>query len=884
MPSESEAKRPPMSVCRGTGGTRSATRIRRGVAAASVLMATLALPLRTSAQNGAEANGSDPWAGVEEMLVTGTSSAGLLADTTTSAIAFDAGELEDIGAQDVSDLARFTPSLEINTTSATTPTFFIRGVGLNDANANAAGAISIYVDDVPINSAAIQLAGLFDTAAVEVLRGPQAYIDARNASGGMINTVSNKPDGEFSSRLRFDYGSFGYNDTEGYVGFPIFDGDILSGRIAFRRTWRDDLIENRCGNVRIVDDNNPPISCNERLVLSSGAIPMGLDSETNDLNRWGARGLILFRPDVSFGDMEWLFNVHTARIDQTSPLGQTFGTGANSRGQPASQIRYSDPDVNSIYQKNLEDLFGQGIDPSQVARVARAATLETVTRNIERARPFRNDYDFVGPEILTQIGGSVNGEIEIGNTSIKTVTGIERWDRERDRDFDFGSGESIIILSEDDATQYTQNIGLEHELEAMPIRLGGGGYVLVEQLDSVADFTLRVGGGNSLVNQFIQNYTQDLYSFGVFANFEWDILEDLTLEAGARVNWERKEFELILQKIEFGDILPPSAPSEVIRTWSAPTWGFSLNYSLTEDILAYWKYTRGWKAGHINASVLEIEGTPDGTREDTIAATPTVAQPETIDSVEFGINAAFVDSTIKLGAAAFYYKYDNYQVFLIESQAGSPPQLEIINANTAQVYGVEADLELRPLEMMQAPEWISALTLKMNFSWLESEFLDFSDRRTAFGRAPVGSTELRLQGYTVDFTGNRLPNTPEFKLSASGEWTFVLGNLGSLTTRYDITWTDDIFFDPSQGRGTPRFGELSTVFPEYTVGQRAYTLHDVRVTYSDPTDTISVAGWGRNLTNTIYKRNVLDLTTVFRQVNNFVGDPRTYGFSVSIKF
>ena len=171
----------------------------------------------------------DPWAGVEEMLVTGSSTGALLSDTATSAIAFDAGELEDIGAQDVSDLARFTPGLEIPTSSATTPTFFIRGVGLNDQNANAAGAIAIYVDGVPINAPAIQLASLYDIENVEVLRGPQGYTDARNASGGLINTVTRKPDGEVDpGQLRTEFGNYGYQDVEGAVGFPIL-GDTLSG-------------------------------------------------------------------------------------------------------------------------------------------------------------------------------------------------------------------------------------------------------------------------------------------------------------------------------------------------------------------------------------------------------------------------------------------------------------------------------------------------------------------------------------------------------------------------------------------------------------------------------------------------------------------------------
>ena len=47
---------------------------------------------------------------------------------------------------------------------------------------------------------------------------------------------------------------------------------------------------------------------------------------------------------------------------------------------------------------------------------------------------------------------------------------------------------------------------------------------------------------------------------------------------------------------------------------------------------------------------------------------------------------------------------------------------------------------------------------------------------------------------------------------------------------------------------------------------------------------ISVAGWVRNMTDEVYKRNVADLSTAFNQINSWVGDPRTYGVSMTLKF
>jgi hypothetical protein len=121
--------------------------------------------------------------GMEEIVVRGAESQAAgdfeAADSVTG---FGAEDLAALGAQDIADLASFTPNLEIVTSGATTPTFFIRGVGLNDFNANSTGAVAIYQDDVAINAPALQLSTLFDIEAVNVLRGPQGTGLARNAS------------------------------------------------------------------------------------------------------------------------------------------------------------------------------------------------------------------------------------------------------------------------------------------------------------------------------------------------------------------------------------------------------------------------------------------------------------------------------------------------------------------------------------------------------------------------------------------------------------------------------------------------------------------------------------------------------------------------------
>src|SRR5262245_56413300 len=161
--------------------------------------------------------------GIEEIVIHGgESEATADFDAADSVTGFGAEDIAALGAQDIADLAEFTPNLEIVTSGSTTPTFFIRGVGLNDFNANSTGAVAIYQDDVAINAPALQLGTLFDVEAVNILRGPQGTGDARNASAGAIKIYSKKTTGELGAFLRSELGKYGFRGFEGGVEATVW--------------------------------------------------------------------------------------------------------------------------------------------------------------------------------------------------------------------------------------------------------------------------------------------------------------------------------------------------------------------------------------------------------------------------------------------------------------------------------------------------------------------------------------------------------------------------------------------------------------------------------------------------------------------------------------
>ena len=271
---------------------------------AATFCSSAAFAQEAASQDGA----SDPWAGVEEMLVTGAGTAGLLQDVANanSVTAFSEEDLVATGASDISDLADYTPNLEIVTAGATSPTFYIRGIGLNDFNANAAGAVAIYVDDIPLNSPALQLGSLYDIQTVNVLRGPQGTQAFRNASAGAIKSYSRVPSGDFEGYLRAEFGNYDAMDFEGAVDIPIVQ-ELLSTRFSFRASDRDGWMRNRCAGAPAIEDRpirtgpreiDPAFSyCGETVLRNE---PSDIDpfqpKYLNARHNWSVRMATLFTP------------------------------------------------------------------------------------------------------------------------------------------------------------------------------------------------------------------------------------------------------------------------------------------------------------------------------------------------------------------------------------------------------------------------------------------------------------------------------------------------------------------------------------------------------------------------------------------------------------
>ena len=129
-----------------------------------------------------------------------------------------------------------------------------------------------------------------------------------------------------------------------------------------------------------------------------------------------------------------------------------------------------------------------------------------------------------------------------------------------------------------------------------------------------------------------------------------------------------------------------------------------------------------------------------------------------------------------------------------------------------------------------------------------------------------------------DFSGNRLQNSPKYSLSLSATYEFNFARFGKLKPGYFSSWTDEVHFDRSEGRGLVNDSN-QTFLPENTIGQRAFWIHNVRLEWSTQEDRAQIATWVRNVTNKVYKVFAFE-TGQFAGI--LLGDPRTYGADMTL--
>jgi iron complex outermembrane recepter protein len=177
--------------------------------------------------------------GTQEIVVTAQKISQLASKTPVALTVVTGENLKDSGITDVRGLTDLVPNVQISQESGRN-LINIRGVMAVDTTERGDPSNAFHIDGVYIGRPEAQLGAFMDVDRVEVLRGPQGTLYGKNATGGSINIISNKPAFKREGKLSVDIGNYRALRTEGVFNEKL--SDSLAVRLAFSNARRDSYL------------------------------------------------------------------------------------------------------------------------------------------------------------------------------------------------------------------------------------------------------------------------------------------------------------------------------------------------------------------------------------------------------------------------------------------------------------------------------------------------------------------------------------------------------------------------------------------------------------------------------------------------------------------
>jgi iron complex outermembrane receptor protein len=175
---------------------------------------------------------------IGEIVVTAERRSQSLQKVPIAITALTGAQLAQQGITQPLGLVSQVPGLSISTGNGPVSIIYIRGVGTSINNLYGDNAVAFNVDGIVLSRATGLNDQMYDVARVEVLKGPQGTLYGRNATGGAINVISNRPTfDKIDGSVSVEAGNYGLVTGDAALNVPVSDNAAL--RVAGRLTHRD---------------------------------------------------------------------------------------------------------------------------------------------------------------------------------------------------------------------------------------------------------------------------------------------------------------------------------------------------------------------------------------------------------------------------------------------------------------------------------------------------------------------------------------------------------------------------------------------------------------------------------------------------------------------
>lgn len=474
---------------------------------------------------------------LETIIVTAKKTAQNINDVPVTIKAFGSEDIEKLGLNQPSDLANYTPGLNIKpTVGDQNPVITIRGIGFNDFTSIQNPGAGVYVDQVIVPFHPMMSFQLLDLDRVEVLKGPQGTLYGRNSTAGAINFVSAKPTKESEAKASLDISKWDTTDITLAVGGGLTEN--LSARLAYSNLQRNDSYQTN----RLHPEDN-----------------------IGEKDRQAYRLSLLWDNDSTF---DALLNIHGGKDGSGQVALEHLGTAdATTGAEPCGPVA-----LGNRAEGACTSFYGY-FDPDQ--------------------NPHAGDYSVTNGGVDNKafgIGLTMNWQIN-DHLTFTSVTGYDEFDRNQLQDIDAAPIRALDVTFIDKTESLSQE--LRFTAQGDTVTWIGGLFISDDTVNAIQslDVTDLLGSPSTLAAVVSNN--QESSSAALFINANIKLNDTVTVLAGLRYTNEEKEWN-------GGSVAPFLGVNNlgINKVDDTDLSGMlGLEYRANEDTLIYGTISKGYRSG-----------------------------------------------------------------------------------------------------------------------------------------------------------------------------------------------------------------------------------------------------------------------------------------------
>ena len=326
-------------------------------------------------------------------------------------------------------------------------------------------------------------------------------------------------------------------------------------------------------------------------------------------------------------------------------------------------------------------------------------------------------------------------------------------------------------------------------------------------------------------------------NFSIYGDFTYDFNDQWAVTVGGRYTEDETTADVTRESwlgIGSGSFDPSNTTSiflgtqtdfdNLTRSDEEFTPRVSLSYKPTDNLNLYATYAQGFKAGGFDPRA-RADLDPLGLSEEGFG-------PEFVDSYEIGAKGSFFDNSLNLNAAIFFAEYTDQQITV---QSGADSDNDGVNDTFVSSVFNAGESEYTGFEL-EGTWFINDLfTLSGNLGIIDAEITE------------ILSADVNIADQFVT------QNTPELQGQVSLNYTNDLGNNGEISVTGALSYRDEYFLfnveNPGFAPGT------NTSFPQGgpALDPDSYTLADLSIVWTSPSEKYRLGLHGRNLSYEEYR-------------------------------